>query len=106
MKRHSKDRLGLIKCVLTIAENDTEPKEEKHDRGFFVEAKEIIPKSFTLDSDKVVIFIQIFGPLVSFKYFGRFPTAFWKWGYICYFPLLYPWHLCPGVYSFCLSVRY
>ena len=34
----------------------------------FAQAREIIQTSLTLDSDKFVYFIQMFGPLVSFSY--------------------------------------
>ena len=39
---------------------------------YFAEAREIIQKSLTMDSGKVVVFIQTFGPLVSFLYFWGF----------------------------------
>ena len=34
----------------------------------FAKAREIIQKSLTLDSGKLVNFIQTFGPLVNFSY--------------------------------------
>ena len=34
----------------------------------FVYSREIIQKSFTLDSGKFVDFIQMFGPQISFSY--------------------------------------